>query len=113
MAEVTIQFDAQPGTDMDALAQKLHAELAGLPSVDTVQAEVMDSRDATAIATTIMACIVMAPKIIDDATRIVNALKSLVQASDGLRSAIVEVRGRHIPVDKLQPSDLSAPNAAH
>jgi hypothetical protein len=113
MAEVNIQFEAQPGADVDALAQNLKDSLASLPAVDSVQAEVMESRSLAVDATTIMACIAMAPKVIDDATRIVNSLKSLVQASDGLRSAIVEIRGRKIPVDKLQPSDLASTTASH
>jgi hypothetical protein len=113
MTEVTLQFDAQPGADVDALAQKLQDSLSVLPSVDSVQAEVMESRDLNVAVSTIMAFLVMAPKVIDEATAIVNSIKNLVQASNGLRSAIVEIRGRRIPVDKLQPSDLTPPGAAH
>lgn len=112
MAELTIQFDAEPGVNADALAEKLFQELAAIPDVSNVQAEVMESRDLALAATSIMACLAMAPKVIDDATRIVNSLKNLVAASQGLKSAIVEIRGRRIPVDKLQPSDL-APNVSH
>lgn len=69
-------------------SSKTHS--SGIPTIDSVQAEVMESRDLALAATTIMACIAMAPKVIDDATRIVNSIKSLVQASSGLRSAIFE-----------------------
>jgi hypothetical protein len=107
MAEFTIQFEADPGVDVDALAAKLKAELAAVPEVNEVQAEVMESRDLALAATTIMACLTMAPKLIDDATKIINSLKALIDASQGLKSAVVEIRGRRIPVAKLQPSDLT------
>ena len=106
MAEFTIQFEAEPGIDVDALAEKLKGELTAVPEVNQVQAEVMESRDLALAATTIMACLTMAPKIIDDATKIVNSLKALVQASQGLKSAVVDIRGRKIPVANLQPSDI-------
>ena len=112
MPELTIQFDAEPGTNVDALAANLKTELAAIPAVDNVQAEVMESRNLGLDPATIMAMIAMAPKVIEEATAIVNALKNFVQASQGLKSAIVEIRGRRIPVDKLQPSDIS-PNPSH
>jgi hypothetical protein len=112
MSELTIQFDAEPGVDVDALAKELQTQLAGIPTVETAQAEVMESRDLALAATTIMACIAMAPKVIDDATRIVNSIKSLVQASQGLKSAVVEIRGRRVPVSQLQPSDIAPTSAA-
>ncbi|HEY2861631.1 MAG TPA: hypothetical protein VGJ21_24745 [Terracidiphilus sp.] len=112
MAEFTIQFEADSGVDVDALAEKLKGELAAVPTVDTVQAEVMESRDLALAATTIMACLTMAPKVIDDATKIVNSLKALVQASQGLKSAVVDIRGRRVPIANLQPSDLGAPAGA-
>jgi hypothetical protein len=114
MAEFTIQFETDPGVDVDALAAKLKAELSAVPEVNQVQAEVMESRDLALAATTIMACLTMAPKLIDDATKIINSLKALVEASQGLKSAVVEIRGRRIPVAKLQPSDLTpGGGAAH
>jgi len=111
MPELTIQFDAQPGTDVDALAKQVQSQLTGLPTVESTQVEVMESRDVI-VAATIMAFIAAAPKVIDDATRIVNSLKNLVQATHGLKSAIVEIRGRRIPVSQLQPADLAPPGAA-
>jgi hypothetical protein len=114
MAEFTIQFEAESGIDVDALAEKLKGELSAVPQVNQVQAEVMESRDLALAATTIMACITMAPKIIDDATKIVNSLKALVQASQGLKSAVVDIRGRKIPVASLKPTDLTpADDGAH
>jgi hypothetical protein len=112
MAEFTIQFETDPGVDVDALAAKLKTELAAVPEVNQVQAEVMESRDLALNASTIMACLTMAPVLIDNATKIINSLKALVEASLGLKSAVVEIRGRRIPVATLQPSDLAAAGGA-
>lgn len=114
MPELTIQFDAEPGTNADALAAQLKTELARIPAVNSVQSEVMESRDPSIAlaATTIISVLATAPKVIEEATAIVNSIKNLIQATQGLKSAIVEIRGRRIPVDKLQPSDIS-PAASH
>lgn len=117
MTELTIQFEAKPGVDVDALAGQLKEKLAAVPDVNDVQAEVMESRDLAVAATTIMAFITIAPQIvnslnvvakgIDGLTAIVNSIKGFVESSDGLRSAVVDIRGRRIPVSQLQPSDLA------
>jgi hypothetical protein len=112
MAEFTIQFEAEPGVDVDSLAERLKDELTAIPEVNQVQAELLESRDLALAATTIMACLTMAPKVIDDATKIVNSLKALVQASQGLKSAVVEIQGRRIPVANLQPGDLAPGGSA-
>ena len=111
MAELAIQFDAEPGTDTDALAKQLQSQLSGIPAVEGVQARVMESRDLALAATTIMAVLATAPKIIDEATSIINSIKNLIQATKGLKSAVVEIRGRKIPVEQLQPTDLVSPAA--
>lgn len=111
MAELTIQFDAEPGVDTDALAKDLQTQLSGIPAIEDVQAEVMESRDLALAATAIMAFIATAPKVIDDATRIVNSLKALIEATKGLKSAVVELRGRKIPVSQLKPEDIVSESA--
>jgi hypothetical protein len=46
------------------------------------------------------------------AADIIDALKRIVQSSEGLRNAVVEIRGRRVPVSELQPSDIATTTTA-
>jgi hypothetical protein len=107
---LTLHFDTAPGTDASALAAQLQSGLAALPDVERSGAQPLASRDIGTTEMAIMGFLTVAPIVLTKAADIVDALKRLVQSSEGLRNAIVEIHGRKIPVAQLQPSDI-APRA--
>ncbi len=112
MADLSLQFDAAPGVDTSALAEKLKAELATIPGVTDSDAQAVESRDPLTASILIMGFIHYAPIVMTDAARIIGALASLLKASNELRNVIVEIRGRKIPLDKLKPEDLATATPA-
>lgn len=111
MPDITIQFEAEPGADVNALAARIQSQLAALDDVQKVNTEVMESRDPLAIGTAIMTFLTVAPVVMANAAKTVAALNDFIKQCDGVRNTIVEIRGRRIPVEHLKPSDLAAPAA--
>ncbi len=106
MANLALHFDTAPGTDAAALAAQLQAGLAELPGVETSSAKTVASRDPLVVASAVMSFIAVAPVVINNAAAFITSIKNLINSCEGLRNTIVEIRGRRIPIDKLQPSDI-------
>ncbi len=107
-----LHFQTDPGTDAAALAAQLQSGLAALPDVEHAGAQPIASRDLGATEMAIMGFLTVAPIVLTKASAIIDALKQVIQSSEGLRDAIVEIHGRKIPVAQLQPSDIASPAAA-
>jgi 3-dehydroquinate synthase class II len=107
-----LHFDTAPGTDANALAAELQSGLAALPDVERAGAQPIASRDLGATEMAIMGFLTVAPVMLTKAADIIDALKRIVQSSEGLRNAVVEIRGRRVPVAELQPSDIVTTAAA-
>ncbi len=104
-----LHFQTAPGTDASALAAQLQSALSAVPEAEHAGAQPVATRDLGSTEVAIMAFLTVAPVVITKATAIIDALKQLVQSSQGLHDAIVEIHGRKIPVAQLQPSDIAAP----
>jgi hypothetical protein len=104
---LTLHFETAPDADASALAAKLQSGLASLPEVEKAGAQALANRDITVAASAIMGFLTVAPVVINHAAELVNSVKNLIESCEGLHNAIVEIRGRRIPIDKLQPSDLA------
>ena len=104
---LTLHFETAPGTDAAALAAQLQSGLAALPDVERAGAQPVATRDLGATEMAIMGFLTVAPIVLTKAAAIIDALKQVVQSSEGLRNAIVEIHGRKIPVAELQPSDIA------
>jgi hypothetical protein len=108
MANLVLHFDTAPGTDAAALAAQLQTGLAELPGVENSSARPIASRDPLVVASAVMSFIAVAPIVINNAAAFISSIKNLIYSCEGLRNTIVEIRGRHIPIDKLQPADIEA-----
>jgi hypothetical protein len=104
---LTLHFETAPGTDAAALAAELQSGLAALPEVERAGAQPIASRDLGATEMAIMGFLTVAPVMLTKAADIIDALKRIVQSSQGLRNAVVEIHGKRIPVAELQPSDIA------
>jgi hypothetical protein len=104
---LTLHFETAPGTDAAALAAELQAGLAALPEVQRAGAQPIASRDLGATEMAIMGFLTVAPVMLTKAADIIDALKRIVQSTEGLRNAVVELHGKRIPVAQLQPSDIA------
>ena len=107
MPDILLHFETAPGTDASALAAQLQSALATLPDVQHSGAQPIASRDFGATAALVMGFITVAPIVLNKASDLIDAIKRLVQSSEGLRNAIVEIHGRKIPIAQLQPSDIA------
>ncbi|HTB96903.1 MAG TPA: hypothetical protein VK716_07825 [Terracidiphilus sp.] len=113
MANLALHFDIAPGADASVLADQLQSKLAKLPGVEKSNAKVLESRDPLAIASAVMTFITVAPIVMNKAADFINSIKNLINSCEGLHNAVVEIGGRRIPVNKLQPSDIEAAAAPH
>lgn len=102
-----LHFETAPGTDAAALAAELQSGLSALPEVEHAGAQPIASRDLGATEMAIMGFLTVAPVMLTKAADIIDALKRIVQSSQGLRNAVVELHGKRIPVAELQPSDIA------
>ena len=107
MPEIVLHFDTAPGADTEALTTELRSALAKLPDIESSDAQALAPRDFGATAAVIMGFLTVAPIAINKAADLIDAIKRLIESSQGLRNAIVEISGRKIPVAQLQPSDLA------
>lgn len=108
MSNLALHFDVAPGADASALADQLQAGLANLPGVEKSSSRTLASRDPLAAASAVMAFLTVAPVVINKATDFVTAIKNFINSCEGLRNTVVEISGRRIPINKLQPSDIEA-----
>jgi hypothetical protein len=113
MANLAFHFDIAPGADASVLADQLQTGLASLPGVEKSSAKALESRDPLAVASAVMTFITVAPIAINKAADFISSIKNLINSCEGLHNAVVEIRGRRIPINKLQPSDIEAAAASH
>jgi hypothetical protein len=108
MPEIVLHFDTAPGANAEALTTELRSELAALPDVESSDAQALAPRDFGATAAVVMGFLTVAPIAINKAADLIDAIKRLVESSEGLRNAIIEISGRKVPVAQLKPSDLAS-----
>ena len=113
MANLTLHFQAKEGIDPEASAKDLEQQLVTLPSVGSVEARADKYR--TPGPTEIIAGITLAVGVIQSTTvaaqaltKLIDAVKGLVQSGRELHAAFVEVGMRKVPVDKLTPQDIES-----
>ena len=113
MAKLTLHFQAKEGADPEALARDLEQHLATLPSVGSAEARADNYRSLG--PTEIIAGITLAVGIIQSTTlasqaltKLIDALKGLLQAGQGLHAAFIEVGMRKVPIDKLTPQEIES-----
>jgi hypothetical protein len=109
MPEFTVQFETVAGADAEKVAADVRSQLTELSGVEVVDSEVVKTRDPLLAAAAIWTVVKAAPQAIDVATKLIDSLTKLLQSTEGLHSAFVEIRGRRIPVSQLKPSDLDEP----
>lgn len=107
MPTLTLRFDTAPGTDAAALAGQLQSGLATLPEVERSGAQPLGTRDFGVTAAAVMGFITVAPIVLNKASDLIDAIKRLIESSEGLRNAVVEIHGKRIPVAELKPSDIA------
>ena len=108
MANLALHFDIAPGADASVLADQLQTGLARLPGVEKSSAKALESRDPLAVASAVMTFITVAPIAINKAADFISSIKNLINSCEGLHNAVVEIRGRRIPINKLEPKDIEA-----
>ncbi len=113
MANLTLHFQAQPGADPEASAKDLEQQLATLPSVGSAEARADNLRSLG--PTEIIAGITLAVGVIQSTTvaaqavtKLIDAVKGLVQSGRGLHAAFIEVGMRKVPIDKLTPEEIES-----
>jgi hypothetical protein len=114
MANLTLHFQAKEGADPVASAKDLEQQLGILPSVGSAEARADNYRSPLG-PTEIIAAITLAVGVIQSATvaaqaltKLIDAVKGLVQSGQGLHAAFVEVGMRKVPIDKLTPQDIES-----
>jgi hypothetical protein len=108
MAELTLHFEASPGTDLDAAAiamQKSLSDLTGVASADTSAQKYQAIGPAE-----VLSVIQIATSVAQNATLFLTALAGLYGAWEkvkpmfpGLHAPTVEVGLKRIPIDQLTP----------
>jgi hypothetical protein len=113
MANLTLHFQAKEGTDPGVSAKDLEKQLVALPSVGSAEARADTYRSLGPAE--IIAGITLAAGVIQSATvatqaltKLIDAVKGLVQSGHGLHAAFIEVGMRKVPVDKLTPQDIES-----
>ena len=113
MANLTLHFQTQEGTDPEAAAQALEQQLVNLPSVGSAEARADKYRSLGPAE--IIAGITLAVGVIQSTTvaaqaltKLIDAVKGLVQSGKGLHTAFIEVGMRKVPVDKLTPQEIES-----
>jgi hypothetical protein len=94
-------------------AKDLEQQLVTLPSVGSAEARADNYRSLG--PTEIIAGITLAVGVIQSTTvaaqaltKLIDAVKSLVQSGRGLHAAFIEVGMRKVPIDKLTPQDIES-----
>jgi hypothetical protein len=111
MDPLTLHFEVEPGTDLDAAAAAFRASIAGNGSVE-VQ-EVNPQRFQAIGPGEIIAIIALLPSIPQGIAAIPGAIKAIQDAwakikpkHPGLHTPSVEVGLRNVPIDELREEDL-------
>ncbi len=98
MTEYLLQFELEEGADADALAAQLRQRLDQMSGIEEADAEVQDMRFGVAETVTIIAASIV---IIKHSKDLIDELTGLVKSLDGLKSAVVDLRGKKVPIEAL------------
>ena len=106
MAELTLHFEAAPGTDLNAAAVELHRLIANVKGVET--ADTKPQRFQSIDAQEVLTVIQLATTFAKNATEFLGALaavhaawKKLRDLFPGLQAPLVEVGLKQVPIDQV------------
>lgn len=108
MAELTLHFEANPGTDVDAAAAALQSNLTTIAGVES--AETTPQKFQAIGPAEVLSVIQVATSIAQNATVFLTTLAGLYAAWErvkpmfpGLSAPKVEVGLKQVPIDQLTP----------
>lgn len=111
MSPIRFHLELEPGTDLDAVADRLQARLSDLDLVERAEAARDDQRSTAEIAAIVAAVVVIARESGDFVVhlrRFVQELQGLVEDIQGLRRVVFDVDGQTTSLDAMGPDELSA-----
>ena len=105
MAELTLHFEMTPGTDLPRAAALLQERLAGLPSVQEVDAAPEEPKftglEIIAAITAAVAIVKGARELTEEVRLLISEVKGLIGDIEGLKSVTVEVGPDQVPIGDL------------
>jgi hypothetical protein len=111
LSKITLHFQPSEGVDPAAAAKELERALSSVPGIHAEEPRVDQYRSigpAEIIAGLTIAVAVMrqSTELIQDFSKVVDAIKQAVESVKGLRAAFIEVGMRKVPLAQLTTQDL-------
>jgi hypothetical protein len=111
MAELTLHFQAAPGTDLEAVADDIKAQLAGVSGAEAVEAKPQEFQavgpaEVLAIVTFVATMAKNVATIAKAVQDLAEAWKKLREKFPGLHPPTVEVGLRSVPIDQITVTDF-------
>lgn len=111
MSKITLHFQPSDDTDPDVAAKELEHALSSVPGVHPDEPRVDRYRSigpAEIIAGLAIAGAVVrqSTELIQDFSKVVDAIRQAVESVKGLRATFIEIGMRKVPLAQLTPQDL-------